>query len=325
MALITTKATLKTAVARECNRTESTITDDIDVWIQLAEQDFQRDHRVREPGSNNAVLVSLHTTDPNWLLTAEPDIYLYGVMVHAALFLKDYDRVPVWAEMRDLAIEKLAGSVRLNPARTLALTTYAELQTVVADALQRGDLKNVVPVIILLGERRLARDIRVQNLDYAAFSIVADGDAVPSGFRALDSWTFDGSTYYHPIEIVSFDRLAGLKGVYGTTGVPRAAAIIDGTFRYSPAPDQTYSTKMVYKRTVPAISAGVNWLYTAHPDLYLKAALSEAGPWVRGDMKAEQTVAEAKAQLEVDLENLHLHLWDEQWSGSLRKQFEPIG
>jgi hypothetical protein len=325
VALITNKATLKTAVAGHLNRTEATISDAIDIWIQLAEQDFQRDERVREPGSNNAVLVSIHTTDPNWLLTAEPDIYLFGVLVQAELYLKNYDRVPVWAGRLETAISKLAGSVRLNPARTLALDSYANLQTVVADALQRGDLKNVVPILIQLAERKLGRDIRVQNLDYSAFSIAADGDAVPSGFRSVEAWTHDGTSYYHPIEIVSLDRFGQIKSRFDTTGAPRAATVIDGTFRYAPAPDTTYATKMVFKRTVPALSSGVNWLFTAHPDLYLKGAIAEAGPWVRGDVKAEQTVAEAKADLEFLLEQLHQHLWEENWSGSVRKQFDPIG
>jgi hypothetical protein len=325
MAIISSKATLKTAIADLLNRTESTISDAMDIWIQLAEQDFQRDHRVREPGSNNAVLVSINTTDPNWLLTAEPDVYLYGCAVHGSMYLKDYERVPVFATMLEQAIEKLSGSVRLNPARTLALTTYAELQTVVADALNRGDLKNVAPILIQLGERRLARDVRVQNLDMATFTIDADGETAPSGFRAVDSWYLDGTTYYHEIQVVSADRLPWFKQRFGDTGVPRAAAVVDGVMYFAPVPDQSYATKIVFKRTVPALSAGVNWLYTAHPDLYLKAALAEAGPWVRGDVKAEQTVAEARMDLEALLENLHMHLWDEQWSGSLVKQIDPIG
>lgn len=39
------------------------------------------------------------TITTNWLLTAYPDIYLYGALVHSAPFLKDDERIATWDTM----------------------------------------------------------------------------------------------------------------------------------------------------------------------------------------------------------------------------------
>lgn len=331
MALITSLATLKTALTDELNRSDISTAGGgtMEVLIQRAEQRFQRDHRVREPGSNNAVLVSLMTTDPNWLLTAEPDIYLYGTMVEALLYLKDYERVVEYEARLEGAIDKLSGSVRLNPARTLALTTYAEHQTIAADALNRGDLKTVIPVLTVMAERMLSRDSRVRNLTDATYTITTDDQAVPSGFRQLETWYHDSANGYGEIKIVGAGALADVKARLGSTGTPLYAAILDAasTFRFAPAPaaGASIATKMVYWQTITALASGVNWLYTAHPDIYLWATLAQAGPWVRGDVRAEATVEEAKGQLEKAITDLDMETWGRQWGGLMRRSFTPIG
>jgi len=35
----------------------------------------------------------------NWLLTKAPDVYLYGALTHAAPFLMDDQRIPVFAQI----------------------------------------------------------------------------------------------------------------------------------------------------------------------------------------------------------------------------------
>lgn len=329
MSLITTLSTLKTAVTDTLNRGDLSVASggNVEIWIQLAEQRFQRDPRVREPGSNNVVLPSLMTTDPNWLLTAHPDIYLYGTLVESAPYLRDEERLPVWEQRYQDAVATLAGSVRLDPNRTaLAVATYANLQTLVADALNRGDIKNVVPVMISLAEAKLATDDRVRIMASETFSITQDDVTAPAGLRIMESWYHDGGSYSGPIEIVNADGLGALKARYGPTGVPRWAAILNGAFRFAPAPDTTYSTKMVYWRTITALSAGVNGFYTNYPHIYLRATLAEAGPWVRGDAAAEATVAEAQARLQEDLDLVNRKSWNDQWGGgTLRRQFSPIG
>lgn len=62
----------------------------------------------------NASLVYFARTTPlatdaqtNWLLTEAPDAYLYGSLLHAAPYLKDDARVPVWESLYKLAADAL--------------------------------------------------------------------------------------------------------------------------------------------------------------------------------------------------------------------------
>jgi hypothetical protein len=43
----------------------------------------------------------------NWLLTRWPDLYLYGSLMHAAPYLKEDERVTVWAGLHDRALEEI--------------------------------------------------------------------------------------------------------------------------------------------------------------------------------------------------------------------------
>lgn len=325
MAVITNFGTLKTAVADWLNRDDDTeLTGYIPNFVQNAESRFLRDPRVRDPDGAATRITTLAAgadTGTNWLLTNYPDVYLFGALVESAPFVRDDDRLPIWEAELQRRLDELAGNVRSDPTRSLGLSSYAELQRMVADTLQRGDMENVIPVLITMAEGKLNNDHRVRNLERTTFSVTSDDLAVPTGFRESQSWYHDGDVYYGSIEIVDAGLLGELKIRYGTSGPPKYAAILDGVFRFAPAPSQTYSTKMTYWQGVTALSGGANWLFTNHPHIYMHATLVEAEPWLGRDAR----VATWKAALEEDLEGLHGRVWSEQWSGTMRRQFYPIG
>ncbi len=118
---------------------------------------------------------------------------------------------------------------------------------------------------------------------------------------------------------------APLKSRFSTSGPPAYAADLNGKFRFAPAPDATYSTKLVYWQTITPLSGGVNWLYTNHPHIYFWATVAELGPWVRGDPATEATVADAQMRLEVLLTEMDVQISNRQFSGTLRRQFAVIG
>lgn len=43
----------------------------------------------------------------NWLLDYAPDVYLYGSLMHSAPYLKEDERVAVWAQMYSAAVQNL--------------------------------------------------------------------------------------------------------------------------------------------------------------------------------------------------------------------------
>jgi len=55
----------------------------------------------------------------NWLLTKSPDLYLYSSLLGATVFLKDDDRLPVWAGARNAIIE----AMKLESERAKRSTT----------------------------------------------------------------------------------------------------------------------------------------------------------------------------------------------------------
>lgn len=204
------------------------------------------------------------------------------------------------------------------------ITTHATLKAAVAEWINRTDLSTSgvgIDLMIQAAERRLARDPRVRHLAADDFDITADDLDVPDGFEKMDSWYMDGPTYYHEIQIVPADVLQKIRSEGRLTGPPTHAAIIAGTFRFAPVPDATYATKMTWWESLSALSAGANWLVTSHPDIYLYATLCESAPYLMED----ERLAVWEAELERRLEDLNVHTWDSQFSGSLRKQITPFG
>jgi hypothetical protein len=50
---------------------------------------------------------ALATTDPNWLLTAHPDLYLFGTLTETEGFTKDFEELAVWKARRDEIFEEV--------------------------------------------------------------------------------------------------------------------------------------------------------------------------------------------------------------------------
>lgn len=170
----------------------------------------------------------------------------------------------------------------------MPITSYATLQSAVADWLNRDDLTAVIPQFIANAEARFKRDLRVRKLQNAGtFTILADDQSLASDLMAVESWYLDGPTFFHRIQMVGAEALGELKTVWGSTGVPRYAAMIDGSARFAPAPDVPYNTKLTYWRKIVGLSDQnvSNWLLEAHPDVYLYASLVEAAPYLSDDTR----------------------------------------
>jgi hypothetical protein len=56
----------------------------------------------------------LASNSTNWLLTAHPDVYLYGALLQAAAHIQNDERVPMWKQAFDGAIDAIQGSNNRN-------------------------------------------------------------------------------------------------------------------------------------------------------------------------------------------------------------------
>ncbi len=206
------------------------------------------------------------------------------------------------------------------------VTTYQELQDHIADTLLRSDITTVITTFIQMAEAKFKRKYDFRKLsDRGDFSISADGSSLPSDFQSLESWYHAGPTFFGPIEIKNADAIANLNGSRygGSTGPPAHAALVDGTARYAPPPDATYTTQFIYWRKITPLGTSntTNWLLTDHPDLYIYGALAHSAPYLKDDARVQLW----KALHDEIAEELTQASEEEQFSGSLRRTFKSIG
>lgn len=198
----------------------------------------------------------------------------------------------------------------------MSITDYTTLNSAIADHLNRSDLTSAIPVFIQLAEAKLARDSRVRKIKRnAAFSVSVSPTNAPPDFLSLVSLAHVGPTYFGPIEIVGPDEIGKRMAEYGTTGVPRFAAVIDGDFVFAPAPDTSYTLDITYWQTFSPLSdiTTTNWLLTSHPDIYLYASLVHSAPYLKDDDR----VAVWSTLLESSLEELGRLTSEQRFSGTL--------
>ena len=159
----------------------------------------------------------------------------------------------------------------------MALTTYSELKSAVADWLIRDDLTTQIADFIRLAEARINRELRVREMvEQATGTVSTQALDIPTGFIEVVKLQLDSESStpleYRPIEDAE-RRVAS-----DTSGVPLWFSVLGGQFRFYPSPDGSYDYTLDYYSEVPALSdtATTNWLLTKAPDLYLFGALAEA-------------------------------------------------
>jgi hypothetical protein len=166
----------------------------------------------------------------------------------------------------------------------VALSTYSDLQTAVADWLVRTDLTARIPDFIRLVESRLNRELRVREMiTQETGSITTNELAVPTDFVETFRFMLDTASEipleYRPIEDWDL-RVSG-----GTSGQPRGYSVSGTEFRFYPTPDTTYAYTLDYYAKIPALSDTntSNWLLAKAPDVYLYGSLVEASAFLLDD------------------------------------------
>ena len=169
----------------------------------------------------------------------------------------------------------------------MAITTYSELKTAIANWLNRDDLTSVIPDFIALAEADMDRKVRHWRMEERSTAdLDARYTALPSGF--LEAVRFHLDVDERPIELLKPLALQQRRqNSTDTQGKPRYYAIIAGQIEVWPTPDATYSSELYYyTRTTPlSDSATTNWILTYFPDAYLYGALMHAAPYLVDDQR----------------------------------------
>ena len=203
------------------------------------------------------------------------------------------------------------------------ITNEATLKSEVAEWLNRSDLTTAIGTFIQVAEAQLRKDSRIRRLVDADLVVTQDDMALPSDLKTLEGLYHDSDLAKGAIEIVNVSQIGDLKVQHGTTGTPAFAAILDNgsTLRFAPAPEQDFTLKISYWSNLPDLSAGANWLIQDHPDIYLYATLLQSAMFLKDDARMGQWAQ----LLSQSVESLHQTLQDEQFSGTMSRQFTPIG
>lgn len=198
----------------------------------------------------------------------------------------------------------------------MALTSFGDLQTEVANFLNRTGLSSYIDTFIELGSRRIRReqewDLRIYSEELngaqpnGPLVVSAQGQKLPAGVRVVRTlWPTDGDL--RPLDQTSFDELrTRAAGNDDATGTPRAFALVpasdpsvDGPRLYLwPRPAGDYEVDFLYVHDQGNLStSNVTKLYTYAPDVYLFAALSESAPFLKHDERVPMWEAKYAAAL----------------------------
>lgn len=162
----------------------------------------------------------------------------------------------------------------------MAIGTYSELLTAVANWLERTDLTARIPEFIALCESRLNRklDVRTMQSDNAVTGVVSSRlIALPTGFREpVDLW-INRTTGRDPLRFVDPSQL-----VTSTTSGEPLYWTVDGTnIAFERPCDQAYSFTLRMLGALGIEASTTNYILTNYPDLYLFGTLCEAGPYLK--------------------------------------------
>ena len=168
----------------------------------------------------------------------------------------------------------------------MAIGTYAELQTAVANWLDRDDLSLRIPEFIALAEARMNRILRIRLMEskYTASTVATQRNlALPTGYiqmRNLQINTTPIRTWQYVTPEI-YDRLYGST----LTGTPEIYTIIANELQLGPIPATSQKIEMLFYKKIAALSVTntTEAMLTDNPDIYLYGALLEAEPFIMND------------------------------------------
>lgn len=167
----------------------------------------------------------------------------------------------------------------------MALTTYANLKTAIANWVHRSDIATYADDLVTLAEARINREVRAVEMETALSSATASGViAAPTGFLELRSAYVDGSPT-QPLRVMSAAYIYSKYPHRSSDSKPLLIGYDAGNLIFGPYPDSAYTIKGTYYKRQGPLSSAVYDLFTNHPDLFLFGALAETRAFLQDDKR----------------------------------------
>ena len=172
----------------------------------------------------------------------------------------------------------------------MSIANYSELNTAVANWLDRDDLTDRIPEFIALCEARFNRLLRIRAMEYKQTASTVAGQrnlALPTGFIQMRNLQMN-ETPIVPMQYVTpeiYDRLYGST----LTGTPQMYTIIADEIQLGPIPGSVLTIEMLFYKKFDALTAAAttNWMIINAPDVYLYGCLLEAEPFIMNDPRVQ--------------------------------------
>ena len=168
----------------------------------------------------------------------------------------------------------------------MALDTYADLKTSLANWLHRADLEALIPDFIRLAEIQMNADVTSRSMETRVVLTATAGDAnldLPGDVLDIRRLQVLGS-FNRVLIYRSADEVAQ-ENPLSRSGVPEVFMVHGSSLELAPIPDSNYSIELLYFQRIPALSDAnpTNWLLTICPNAYLYGALLAAQPYLIND------------------------------------------
>ena len=174
----------------------------------------------------------------------------------------------------------------------MALTTYDELKSTIADYLDRDDLTSQIDDFIDLVEARHKREVRIRAmLSREEFTLDNRYENFPTRFLAakylriqIPATETSNRRFYPDVTELSTHELTLKSRKDADTGAPKHFAIHE-QLEFDRVPDQDYTAEIFFYKPLTALSDSndSNEILSLAPDAYLYGALAASAPFLLND------------------------------------------
>ena len=167
----------------------------------------------------------------------------------------------------------------------MALATYSDLKTSIANWLNRSDLTTeIAEDFIVLAEADFNSKLRIRKMNTStSITIDSETESVPTDFlQVRDFFITSGGTKY-ALKYITPAQMDQIRGS-STTGMPSAYTILGDSFRFAPIPDSAHTGTLNYYAKFAALSDTntSNYILASHPAIYLYGSLYHAANFLGG-------------------------------------------
>ena len=165
----------------------------------------------------------------------------------------------------------------------MALSNYSELQTAVANWLDRDDLTAQIPDFITLAEAFMSDDLRLRSMITEATvtpSQVNKYVDLPTGFKEPIAFVNElgdalNQVHHEDLQDMQYGSTTGGPAYYSITNRINFERLASGALSYT----------MTYYKSLDLATDTTNDVLTDYPNIYLYGTLLQAEPYLKNDKR----------------------------------------